>query len=259
MDNTPVVCAIMLVNGREAMVQRALKCWRAQTYVKKRLLVLDSGAEQIHGTPYGETDATTVWMPGMRAQTIGALRNSANWCAVERYRPEVIVHWDSDDWSHPKRIEEQVATLFLPPSRERHLNPRALIEEQLASLLTAPSGVVGYTEMLFWDSTPGQFAGAWRYRQSNPALPLGTSLCYWSAAWLGCAFEHITPPGGEDVRWLSRQHPYPRGLSSIPAEGRPRMIAAIHGDNTSSQILPEAREWSRAPEYDTYCREVMAL
>lgn len=238
MDNNPVVCAVMLVNGREAMVHRAIKCWRAQTYIKKRLLVLDSGAEQVHGTPYGETDATTVWMPDMRAQTIGALRNTANWCAVERYRPDAIVHWDSDDWSHPKRIEEQ-----------------------LAALLIAPSCVVGYTEMLFWDSVPGQFAGAWKYRQSNPALPLGTSLCYLSVAWLACKFEHITPPGGEDVRWLSQRRLYPQGVSSIPAggSGSPRMIAAIHGDNTSSRILPEAREWNRAPEYDTYCREVMAL
>ena len=39
----PTVCCVMLVNGREAMVKRAIASFRAQTYERKRLLIVYSG------------------------------------------------------------------------------------------------------------------------------------------------------------------------------------------------------------------------
>lgn len=221
----PSVAAVMLVSGRPEMVKRAIDAFRAQTYDRKFLMLYDTG----------EHDALveSVEVPGFiegcwRAnycRTIGALRNDANGFTTG----DVIVHWDSDDWSHPERIAEQVA--LLKSSKKQ---------------------CVGYREMLFWRDPE-----AWLYSNPRHQYCLGTSLCYWRSVWEARPFPDMPKAKGatgEDTEWL-------RGVDSAGIRAGDRMIASIHGGNTQyyGDDLIQPPFWRRVPDSDEYCREVMTL
>lgn len=263
----PYVTCIMLANGRPEMVARAVRCFLEQTYAQKRLVIWNTGKDQL----WEEYISPTVWVPTVAAAgaSVGCLRNVANKYALEyaldytlkRAWPRIIAHWDSDDWSHPLRLEEQVM----------HLQASG-----------APC--VGYNKMLFWDSRKyvaklehpreleienfewvggesmeGFVNEAWLYSNGNRAQPLGTSLMYWRETWENNNFQDMHPAtGGEDVRFLDTMRPRPCAVSSLCAGKEPRMIAAIHGANTSTSIV-ECKEWIRVPEYDEICRKTMTL
>ena len=224
----------MLTRNRGAMAHQAIACFRAQTYSNKRLLILDS-SEPADGTlPYGQVDATSVWMPDMCGKTVGELRNAANWCASGWGEAEIIIHLDSDDFSHPARFSEQV------------------------SLLRGSSGAdcVGFNEMLFWRQSISE---AWLYRNPDPHYALGTSLCYWRQTWERKPFEATSQ--GEDQRLIAGLNVVSSENDSLQAAG-PRMIARIHPGNTSTAYKPEAMQresqkrngmWKRVPEWDKYC------
>src|SRR5262245_23559826 len=160
MSSEPLVCAVMLANGRQEMVNRAVASWKAQTYERKMLLIYDTTPEplQIAG---GECVFHYIGLPGEGQpgnRPIGALRNEAN-AKAQELGADIIVHWDSDDWSAPERIEQQVEELQ---------NSEALL--------------VGYTQMLFWKEPvlgappyPGHDE-AWLYTSRHPQIVLGTSF-----------------------------------------------------------------------------------
>ena len=286
----PIVCAVMLTRDRPEMAARAVRCFRAQTYANKRLLILDNGDE-----PYphkGTVDATYYHMRQC-GDSVGQLRNWANQEVRPCTRADVIIHWDDDDWSHPNRMAEQVALLQ-----------------------SSGAQAVGYNEMIFWDSTKPEGGGimgamdrgyvtehggmAWVYSHAMPNYCLGTSLCYWRRTWEEKPFPLLN--AGEDTYWQaglrtaavrSVRGPYPcpecgakRYGDGCDAEDKsdeelheyagifdnsphpgaskshagcaqlPRMIATIHGGNTSSRILP-AIEWRRNPKWDVFCRKTL--
>ena len=255
----PLVCAVMLTKDRSEMAARAVRAFREQTYQNKRLRILN------HNTPpardYGPMHRPHSWelgdgvseveMPWTQEQlSIGELRN----IAVRGADYQVIIHWDDDDWSHPNRIALQVA----------HLQ-------------SSGADVVGYNEILFWrmpnlarshgkivDGGPGQ---AWIWKNAQGTA--GSSFAYWRKTWEQKPFPDQPRPGcvtGEDYSFV-------QGLnfavvSGIPpaagCEQTPRLVASIHGGNTSSydlegMIARGSREWRRAPEWDSYVRERMKL
>ena len=268
----------MLANGREAMVRRAVRAWLSQSYPEshRMLLILDTGSQSLVTAADAEANAGRglVHVPrySLNGQTIGALRNDAN----RRTNAEIILHWDSDDWSHPNRIAEQVARLE-----------------------ASGKEAVGYRDMLFWNTTmvnnpahmstealqSGAIAEikqeAWLYTNRVPTYCLGTSLCYWRKTWLERPFENTS--AGEDTIWLrevksegasscptgemkrnfdaitAKLHPDAFPLPEHLRLREPRMIASIHGGNTYAKIEPRAEEWRRVPEWDDHCREIMAL
>ena len=238
----PLVCAIMLTAERPALAKRAIDCFRSQTYANKLLLILDTGDAAARGDCYG----SIWWWQKNVGRTVGELRNQAVHLTFQM-RPEIIVHWDDDDWNHPERITEQVALLQ-----------------------SSGADAVGYREMLFWreHGAPGnQINGtgeAWMYRQMNPRYALGTSLCYWRRTWERTPF----PPKsrGEDLVWFDGGMNQV-GVSSIGgdwSEGRcPRMIARIHAGNTSNAYRPDlmrgSAEWKRDARWDKHCGAVMEL
>lgn len=279
--NQPTVAAIMLVNGREEMVNRAAECFERQTYENKRLLLWCTG-EGFSGFTPPWALREDVMIPEVDAKacegmTVGALRNLANKYASHHYvkswkRPEIFVHWDSDDWSNPNRLAEQVALLQ-----------------------SSGKQAVGYRDLLFWQEpsqkdfirkTPREqarftrqeqerelYGEAWLYSNANQSYCLGTSLCYWREVWERRPFQHLPRAKGgtgEDVEFL-------RGLDSLGVTSlfresgpsgsgtddmQPRMIASIHGDNTQfygSELLEESTSWKRVSDYDQVCRELMAL
>ena len=269
----PAVTAVMVTSNRLALREKALKCFDSQTYQPRHIVVLDTSDPIGHdGTSTGPSicragNALMAYRtPG--DLTIGELRNMAN--GIMTRDTEIIVHFDDDDYSHPNRIAEQVALLQ-----------------------SSGADAVGYNEMLFWrgESDLGcQIAGtgeAWLYSNPRPDYALGTSLCYWRKAWERRPFAALPLPGGragEDQDWLdgiaSGRGPGVKlwSVSTIAAlvgegggaqlwapNGQPRMIARIHGGNTSTAYDPalmrasemQGSGWRRVPEWDSYCREVM--
>jgi len=260
----------MLVNGRAAMVRRAITSFLAQTYESKRLIILDTGTPPADLDRYPVIWEESAYHPEWAGKTIGWLRNVANRIAWDNGICDLIAHWDSDDWSHPRRLEEQVALL-------------------------EPSGkmCVGYRELLFWDTraiaindprcvsawqaVPGSSDEtprneAWIYRNHQANWAAGASLLYRRELWEQQPFDDAPH---EDQRWMmtpavSRQCV---GVSSIPdtlwspgaamRDDSPRMVCGIHGSNSEAYdrtvMLRNPDVWRRAPEFDSYCKEKMRL
>jgi hypothetical protein len=269
----------MLTADRPELARRAVECFRAQTYPAKRLLVYDTSRTLAQMAWYSGRHEGELFIADYPAGlTIGELRNTANALSYQ----DILIHWDSDDYSHPNRIAEQVAVLQ-----------------------SSGADAVGYNEMLFWDGRKyaaarnredvGPIGGqdgrmivgrgeAWLYSNPSPHYALGTSLCYWRKAWERRPFAALPLPGGragEDQDWLdgiaSGRGPGMKllSVSSRPIDDdppmhineQPRMIARIHGGNTSTAYDPalmrasemQRSGWRRVPEWDSYCRGVMEV
>lgn len=237
----PTVCAIMLTRDRPELARRAVECFRSQTYPAKKLIVMDSSSVALDLAGAGA--GVSHLHKSDTKLTIGEIRNGAAQFTVDLLAagaPDVLIHWDDDDWSHPNRIAEQV------------------------SLLQSSGGdCVGYREMLFWRQAERE---AWLYSNSNPGYCLGTSLCYWRKTWELKQFRNTSV--GEDLQFITGIKCF--GVAAFGCKGEalhdPRMIARIHGGNTSNGYTPKKMEaesrrpqpyWRRVPEWDADCRAVM--
>ena len=290
----PLVCAILLTRDRPRIAARAVASFRTQTYANKRLFVLDNGdGDLLRSTlPFQSGETWLNWNPA-RGKSIGVLRNMAAELSctglgmpqLEDDLPEIVVHWDSDDVSHPNRIAEQVALLQ-----------------------SSGADCVGYRDMLFWRTFPGpqaipcpaephpifvrrsgsilahrdsqghtcvasekEWGEAWLFTGGTPNYALGTSLCYWRQTWARKSF--LDQAQGVEEKWCdglkvvsvaSMIDPCVGGAAATEIS-EPRMIASIHGGNTSTgydiekYVRDGSKQWQRAPEWDNYCRERMKL
>jgi hypothetical protein len=276
--SSPTVCCVLLVNGRAEMVRRAIASFRAQTYDHKQLVIWDTtpGCGSAWSGE-GFDDGYLIFTPdvnkaALEGSSIGKLRNAANRYGLDHYilgMPELIAHWDSDDWSHPRRLEEQVALLQYTGRQ-----------------------CVGYRELLFWDTRidpdayfeapdgrkfpdDGPHDEAWLYRNDDPRWVAGASMLYTREAWEACPFDDAPH---EDQRWWMRNAEKCTGFSSretimcvakmpegyLNRDGEPRMICQMHADGTE-QISRKVMEsggggvWLRAPQFDSYCERTMKL
>lgn len=254
----PSVACICLTRDRSEMTKRAIRSFQAQAYGRKRLIIFDSSEqfdEELYAFDRDSNGIAYCHFPEAAKLSFGALRNAAN--AHECSELDILIHFDSDDVSHPARIAEQAT--FLQESG---------------------ADAVGYNEMLFWrsidptgddwrnraqrgeiidvTSRPGE---AWLYRNGNPGYFLDTSACYWRRTWERQPFPNMA--AGADTVWLTQlQHARmkTRGKSShVPLRAETYMIATIHGGNMSSRIDAGKREWARAPQWDDYCRRTLAM
>ena len=252
----PAVFAVMLTRNRAEMACRAVECFRQQTYPADRrvLLVYDTSTDRPAWQTKADNEAY-LWAPDAHGQPIGTLRNLANDVAVTGVggnrpgligAPDILCHWDDDDWSHWARIAEQVKALdALDGSWRRALFGAGTRLDGVGQTVKA----VGYNEMLFWNGTE-----CWKYRGS-PDYIVGTSLCYWRAAWERKPFPALHT--GEDTEWQ-------RGLRIsavsgvyVAGDAQPRMIGGVHPRNTTCKILYPVPEWKRTPEWDVYCERRM--
>lgn len=256
--NEPTVVAVMLTRDRPEMARRAVECFRAQTYPDKQLLVWSTSANQREYFQAIGSPVAFCFAEDWRGQTVGELRNAANahWSRNQMINlaPDIFIHWDDDDYSHPNRIAEQVELLQ-----------------------SSGADVVGYNEMLFWREREKPRSGddpetraynhtlhpgeAWLYRNTNRSYALGTSLCYWRKTWERKPFPATSY--GEDLQFCTGLKVF--GVPAFGCRGEalhdPRMIARIHAGNTSTAYKPEnmakASEWRRVPSWDGYCRSIM--
>ena len=226
----PSVVMVCLYADRPAFIPRLLRSFRQQTYANKWLLIYDTGREPFEAEL--RPDEVLVRELADAPRPIGTLRNAA----AAFSRMDIIAHADSDDWSHPNRLTEQVALLQ-----------------------SSGADLVGYNRMLYWQTakcgTPqacSDCGEAWVYTGLHANYAHGTSLCYWRKTWERRPFPDLNI--GEDLVWQTAQRVV--SVDSLIAE--PRMIAAIHAGNTAARIDPEKpANWRRAPEWDEYARREM--
>ncbi len=212
--NAPTVCAVMLANGRPEMVKRAVACWHNQNYAgEKRILIYNNNGDK----------------------PICTLRNLAN----AQTDADIIIHWDSDDWSHPNRIAEQVALLqasgaecvgygqMLFYSTVRFCDCyKSPGPPWYASRCRKPHGHVGDHEFgtkeeaheRFYSNKPTEiamiqsellpgaanFGDAWIYTASIPNYAIGTSMCYWRKTWEAHPFPDRSE-GCDDLFWFNEK------------------------------------------------------
>lgn len=279
MMKDPFVTCVLLTADRPAMTMRAVKSFLAQTYERKALLIFDSGLISAEG--FSPSDVRKSALAAQqwryvnaryyRGEAIGALRNAANECAAGH----IIAHWDSDDWSHPYRLAEQVN--LLQTSRADAVGyhdmlfwSRPAFQEGFSSQIKSmgiKSNQLDYIESLTCSSSPGE-AHLYRYSPARDAhkYALGTSLLYWRRTWERVTFDD---PGlaraqadragaGEDNRWIKKINCVSE--SSIDDDLEPCMIAEIHGGNLVQRPGDLAGDnFERACHWDGYCRDRMIL
>ena len=230
----PTVTAVCLTADRQAYTDRAVQSFLEQTYENSRLLIYDTGKK-----PYSMERLASGRIALIRAEdapnrTIGALRNEAH----RHAETEVLIHWDSDDWSAPYRIEDQVRLLVI-----------------------SNADIVGYNDLLFWDSLKSE---AWVYRHPSHKYPIGTSLCYWRKFWDTHPFQGTS--AGEDFHFVHGQRT--SACTSMQSYGddpgltaawKPMLVAEIHGGNTHAKVSPDKLEWKRETGWDGRLKELMGM
>lgn len=191
---TGMVSCIMPTKNRRQFVPRAISCFLAQSYEPRELIILDNGEPIADLVP---KDSRIRYMRLNTKQTTGQLRNFC--CQLSA--GEFIAHWDDDDWSHPKRLEEQLAAL-------------------------GGKNLTGYRQILFHGPEQGDVM---RY-SGPPDFAVGTSLFYRRAWWMKNRFANQNV--GEDWDFLKRSNG-----GTVITDGIARMVASTHDTNTCKRVV----------------------
>jgi glycosyltransferase involved in cell wall biosynthesis len=151
-----LVSAIMPTRGRPEMAQQALECFLAQTYPHKELIIADDSDDP--SFPGGLEQEGVHYLRANERFTIPVKRNKC----CQYAKGSIICHWDSDDWSAPERMADQVARL-----------------ERCSKMVT------GYHSILFYEPETGRIGKYVGY----PMYAVGTSLAYTRWFWSEHAFN----------------------------------------------------------------------
>jgi len=193
-----LVSAIMPTRGRREYAAMALQNFMSQTWQEKELIILDDADCLSFEAP--PEFSNVKYVVADKRFTIPEKRNRLCKLAAG----DIIVHFDSDDWSAPNRIERQI---------------EAMESEKKA--------VCGFRDMYFWQEAKGQ---AWLYRgTSNYAL--GTSLMFMRSWWVHNQWDVRFKIGSDNVFVSKAEHAKqlanPRILEL--------MVSRNHQGNTNSR------------------------
>jgi glycosyltransferase involved in cell wall biosynthesis len=205
-----LVSAIMPTRGRPEMASRALDSCLAQLYRPLEIVIADDTDDQSFPDSairdWKGVELVYLRLPKMK---IGEKRNRL----CEQARGEIIVHIDSDDWSAPTRITDQV---------ER--------------LLSSGKAVSGYHSMLFWDGEQ-----AFRY-QGIHDYSVGSALCYRRDFWQQHPFVAEHRGRWEDNVFVQQAR---NDNQIIAVDAGQLMVARIHAGNTAPKKPRESpRQWA---------------
>src|SRR4030095_12998465 len=146
-----LVSAILPTKGRSEFAAKALQCFLSQTYANRELIIFDDLNE-----PSFSNDVQTDGIYYLRHDTQLTIAEKRNFCCGMA-SGEVVCHFDSDDWSAPERIADQVERL--KESRK---------------------GLTGYHSAFFYDEDNKK---AYWYDRMVTNFVLGTSMCYLKSFW----------------------------------------------------------------------------
>lgn len=198
------VSAVMITRGRQALARQAVDCFLSQTYPHKELVILDDHADRSFPNGSGELPAHAPVLYFMHSsRVIAEKRNVANALAFG----DVLMHWDSDDFSSPDRMAHQVHMLG-----------------------DYGKSVVGYHSMLFAHEN----GSVYKYI-GPPDYAIGTSLAYLKSWWVDHRFSEDRS-NTEDNRMV-RQAQLEKQIVSVDAGHR--MVARIHLNSSTQHRLDD--------------------
>lgn len=219
-----LVSAILPTRGRREWAQQAVDCFLAQTYSEKELIILDDCDDRSFSeAPKHKWIDYWIVDPNLN---IPRKRNSACQATGGKY----IIHFDSDDYSVPERMAEQVD--FIRSSGK---------------------AVAGYSDLLIYDTMSDQ---VYQYKSPRKDYAVGTSLIYRRDWWQTHAFNANKPIGSdtEFVFWAAKEKQIATqsGLGKIVARLHPDtsgrgikdgMWDSLHGTGKKSpSLMPVAKE-----------------
>ncbi len=107
----PRISCLMVTGNRPALAERAVRCFQRQTYANKELVVVDDGEDGTLAAWLQELDDPQIALVRLPAEgkSLGELRN----LAVAHAGGAYVAQWDDDDLSHPRRLEMQMAALWV--------------------------------------------------------------------------------------------------------------------------------------------------
>jgi len=186
-----LVTCLCLTRNRRHWLPKAIQCFLDQTYTDRELLIVADGEPVLDLIP----EDSRIWLIETDALRVGDKRNFG----CQHANGEIIAHWDDDDYSAPRRLEDQVARLT-----------------------KSGRAVTAYRTMRFTD---GQ--RSWIY-QGMPMTALGTSLCYRKDFWERYRFTSMQI--GEDFMFAAQAQA--QGQLTVEDAGD-LMYATVHSGNTS--------------------------
>ena len=196
---------IMPTADRRRFVPGAIRCFLAQDYAEKELVIVDDGVDSV--ADLVPDDPRIRYFRAETRQPVGAKRNFA----CREAHGQVIVHWDDDDWSAPWRLSYQA--------------------EQLRE---TAADICGLSRIWFYAREEKR---AWEYVYPSRQKPwvYGASLCYTREFWQKHPFPEIRL--GEDTRFIwadarARVHALPDSRF---------LVALIHDKNTSRKRTTDSR------------------
>jgi len=202
-----LVSAVMPTRGRRGYAAQALQCFLSQTWPDKELIILDDADNpSFEKPPEGNNIKYTLLDKRLN---IPEKRNMV----CKAADGEIIVNFDSDDWSAPNRIAVQVE----------------LMEQE-------KKDVCGFRFMYFWDEVKKQ---AWIYR-GLPDYVLGTSLMFKRTWWARNHWDSRHRIGSDNIFTTVASRSKQLAVSPVPDF----MVARCHKDNTSPKRF--GTRWKKA-------------
>jgi len=188
--------------GRRRWVPHAIRYFLRQDYPNRELVIVDDGEDAVDDLlPDDPRIRYFRTAPGL---SLGAKRN----VCIESSRGDLILHWDDDDWSAPRRIRKQVS-----------------------ALLDAGADVCGMPRMLYYDLRARR---TWLYEYADAEHRrwlAGNSLLYTRDFWQRTPFPDVR--SGEDTLFLW-SHSLDRAVAVEDAE---LQVAILHARNTSPKLI----------------------
>ena len=194
-----LVSAVMPTRGRREYAQQALESFRSQDYAEKELVILDD--EDDRSFPIAPIDKNVRYYLRSNRLNIPQKRNTVNALA----KGEIIIHFDSDDWSAPERMSRQVAELE-----------------------SSGKPFTGFYTLLFYDERTGR-ASEWSI--GSGTYVCGTSFCYLKS-WADTHKYQEDKPVASDNAYC-REASKVRQLHAMRSESL--IVARIHADNTATK------------------------
>jgi glycosyltransferase involved in cell wall biosynthesis len=203
--SAPKVTAVCPVVGRAKYLPMVLDCFLSQTFLDSELLIVEDGGHELESLIPQNERIRYVHIEGRR--NTGAKRNLTNALAYG----DILCHFDSDDFSCPERIEQQVKFLT----------------ENLKHM------VVGYSDCFYFrEQDKGTFKYQYKIRQPYAT---GTSLCYYKDYWAENRFNEKET--GEDSDFVIKAQ-----IQGVIAstESKGMVVAFAHADSVTKNKMGNA-------------------